>query len=297
MGPEGKWFMAASGNPKICPRCNAILPATAAFCGDCGLRLAGSPEAAPRAAPTPPGDAPAQERRSGPASAPNDATSHDGAPEVAPPVYQPGYNPPAPPGYVPPPPSAPPGYVSYPVPPAAALPRKGGAGKWIAALLALVVLAGCVAAWLLYLSPSHTNSPFFDRHGLQSNVPLPGNTSFVLQKSMARTDPTTNTTVHADSWVWTTSAKDPTSLQQFYQEQLPRQGWGHVHPFTGGNGEQDVTACQGNQALIVGIGKKLEMTDKNGRVTRTIVAPSGGAAISTELSSSPQLVHLFCSID
>jgi hypothetical protein len=160
----------------------------------------------------------------------------------------------------------------------------------------VLVLIGCVAAWFLYLSPSHAGSPFFDRHGLQGNVPLPNNSTFVLKKSMSRTDPTTNTTVSADAWTWTTATSSPSSLQQFYQEQLPKNGWGHIHPFTGENGEQEITACQGNQALIVGLGKRLQVTDDIGRVTRTVVAPSGGAALATELSSSPQLVHLFCSI-
>jgi hypothetical protein len=168
--------------------------------------------------------------------------------------------------------------------------------KWIAAALGVVVIFGCAAAWFLYLSPSHTNSPFFDRHGLQTNVPLPSNTTFVLKRSMARTDPTTNTTVATDAWTWTTAASTPASLQKFYQEQLPQNGWGHLHTFTASATEQDLTACQGNQALIVQTGSRLQLTDDNGHVTRIVNAPSGGAALRMELSSSKQLVHLFCSI-
>lgn len=174
--------------------------------------------------------------------------------------------------------------------------RQGGAAKWLAALLALIiVIAALAAAWLLYLSPSHTNSPFFDRHGLQSNVPLPGQSTFMVQNSLSRTDPTTNTLVSANSWTWTVSGSNPAAVQQFYQQNLPQNGWGKFRTFTGQNGESDMTACQGNQVLIVGVGKKIEVTDENGKVTNIIIAPRGGSALATELSSSKELTQLFCS--
>src|SRR5262249_32867939 len=152
------------------------------------------------------------------------------------------------PGYPPPPPPPPPTPAGYPVPPPAALSRRGGAVKWIAAVLALLVMiAGAAALWSLYLSPSHTNSPLFDRHGLQSNVPLPSNSAFQLKKSMSPTDPTTNTTLPADAWAWTVSGSDPAAVQKFYEDQLPKNGWSHLRQFNGRNGEKNITACQGNQ--------------------------------------------------
>lgn len=162
-------------------------------------------------------------------------------------------------------------------------------------LVLIVVIGGLAAAWLLYLSPSHPGSPFFDRHGLQSNVPLPSNSAFMVKKSISQTDPTTNTTLSADAWGWTVSGSDPAAVQQFYHDNLPKNGWSHLRSFSGQNGEQDLTACQGNQVLIVGTGKKIEVTDDQGKVTKTIIAPSGGAALATEVSSAQELVHLFCS--
>lgn len=289
--------MAASGDFKICPRCNSVLPATAAFCGDCSYRLADPPESGPQAAPASLDDAPTRQIRRNLASTPDDASNQASMPGGAPPTPQPEPEPLAQPDDLPPPsPPAAPGTTGYPVPPTAALPRRGGATKWIAAALGVVVIMGCVAAWFLYLSPSHTNSPFFDRHGLQSNVPLPSNTTFVLKRSIAKTDPTTNTTVATDAWTWTTAASTPASLRKFYQDQLPKNGWGHLHSFTVSGSERDITACQGNQALIVQTGSRLQITDDNGHVTRTVTAPSGGAALAMQLSSSKQLVHLFCSI-
>jgi hypothetical protein len=292
--------MAISGDSKICPRCNSVLPATASFCGDCGYHFAAQPGPAPQAAPSPQDDAPTQHIRPDATSVRNTAASQysernaaEGAPqgdaftdqkagdEVS---GQPGYQP------APPPPPEFAGYVAQP--PA----RKGGAAKWIGGLLALLLVIGVLAAaWVLYLNPSHTNSPFFDRHGLQSNVPLPSQSTFMVQKSLSRTDPTTNTMVSADSWTWTVPGSNPAAVQQFYQQNLPKEGWGKFRTFTGQNGESDMTACQGDQVLIVGVGKRIVVTNENGKVTNTITAPNGGSALATELSSSKELTQLFCS--
>ncbi|HLW02791.1 MAG TPA: hypothetical protein VKT82_29315 [Ktedonobacterales bacterium] len=284
--------MASSGDSKICPRCNSVLPASAAFCGDCGYHLAEPPEPPPQAAPNPLDDAPTQRIR--PDAAGANAASQSNEPQ------QGDTFPNQPAGYAaqnqsdyPPAPPPPPEYAGAMARPPA---RKNSAAKWIGGLLALVIVIGALAAaWVLYLSPSHTDSPFFDRHGLQSNVPLPGQSTFMVQKSLSRTDPTTNTLVSADSWAWTVTGSNPTAVQQFYQQNLPKNGWGKFRTFTGQNGESDLTACQGNQVLIVGVGKKIVVTNENGKVTNTIIAPHGGAALATELSSSKELTQLFCS--
>ena len=117
----------------------------------------------------------------------------------------------------------------------------------------------------------------------------------MVKKSISQIDPTTNTTLNADAWAWTVSGSDPAAVQQFYHENLPKNGWGNLRSFSGQNGEQDLTACQGNQVLIVGTGKRIEVTDEQGKVTKTIIAPSGGTALATEVSSATELVHLFCS--
>jgi hypothetical protein len=175
-------------------------------------------------------------------------------------------------------------------------PKKGGAGKAIILVLVLVVLVGGgAAAWFLYLSPSSPNSPLFDRHGLQSNVPLLNGTTFKLKKSFSDTDPDTKTTVSADAWAWTVGGSNPTAVQQFYKDNLGKNGWGKIKTENGDNGEKEVLACQGGQILIVVASTKLEITDENGKVTDTIDGPAGGSAYATELSSSPVLVQLLCS--
>jgi hypothetical protein len=291
--------MASSGDSKICPRCNSVLPSTASFCGDCGYHFAAPSASAPQASSASLDEAPTQHIRLD--AAPNHAASQYSnlnADASAP--QQPGLPVDHPAGDAaqgqsdyPPPVPPPPEYAGYREQPPA---HKSSALKWIGGLLALVIIIGALAAaWVLYLSPSHTNSPFFDRHGLQSNVPLPGQSTFMAQKSMSRTDPTTNTLVSADSWAWVVSGSNPTTVQQFYQQSLPQNGWGKFRTFTGQNGENDLTACQGNQVLIVGVGKRIAVTDENGKVINTIIAPRGGSALATELSSSKELTQLFCS--
>ncbi len=161
-------------------------------------------------------------------------------------------------------------------------------------LVLVVLLGGGGVAWFLFLSPSHTNSPFFDRHGLQSNVPLPNNTTFKLKRSVSETDPDTKVTISGDAWAWTVDGSDPTAVQQFYKDNLPKNGWSKIQTFND-SGEKDLTACQGGQILFIIASTKLEVTNENGKVTDTINAPSGGTALATELSSTPQLVQILCS--
>ncbi len=279
--------MSFGGPSKTCPRCNSVLPAQATFCGTCGLQFPASTPGAPPAG--------------------NYGSAPYGAPGSFPPPAQPGYPPAGQPGYPPPgsapaypggyPPPGQPMYGGYPAAPVAAPPKKGGAGKAIILVLVLVVLVGGgAAAWFLYLSPGHAGSPFFDRHGLQSNVPLPNNVTFQLKKTFTSTDPQTKVSVSADAWGWGVGGSSAATVQQFYKDNLPKNGWTKINAFNSDQGQKDVSACQGNQVLIIGASdSKLEATDDNGKVTDTITAPSGGSALITELSSTPLLVQLFCS--
>ncbi len=293
--------MSFGGPSKTCPRCNTVLPAQATFCGTCGYQFsAPAAQGAPSYAPPPytPQGAPGY---TPPGSSPG--YTPQGAPGFAP-QNPPGFAPQGAPGF---PPPAQPGYAGYPAPgqpaypggyaPVAAPPQKrGGAGRAIILLLVLIVLVGGgAAAWFLYLSPGHAGSPLFDRHGLPGNVPLPDGVSYAnLDKTYTSTQD--NVTISAQAWGWTVSGSNATSVQSFYETNLPKNGWTKVKTFNGDNGEKDVYACQSNQVLITGASdSKLQATDSNGNVTDTITAPPGGSALVTELSSSAELVQLLCS--
>jgi hypothetical protein len=289
--------MAFAGPSKTCPRCNSVVPASATFCGTCGLQFPASP--APEA-PPPGSFAPTQV-----GAPPAPAGWPQSQPGYPPPGSQPGY--PGQPGSYPPP--AQPGFGAYGAPgqpaypgvfppPVATPPKRGRAGLVIVLVVVLVVLVGGgAAAFVLLHGASNTNNPLFDRHGLQSNVPLPNNTTYVLKKSYNTTDTQTNATITADAWGWTVGGTNPTAIEQFYTLNLPKNGWKQLQLIPSGNPtEHDLSACQGGQVLIIGASStKFELTDSNGKVTDTVTAPSGGSALITELSSSPTIVALLCS--
>lgn len=205
------------------------------------------------------------------------------------PGVTPGVYGPAPAGW----PQPQPGYPA----PGAAAPKRG-VGKWIALLLVLVVLVGgAVAAWGFVLSPSHCSGPFFDRHGLQSNVPLPSGCVFKQQRIFT-SDPTSGTQVTADEWFWTTnSPNDPAAVQQFYDTHLAANGWTEKHP-AGANASTDqaldIYACQGNQALVIETAQTIPVNDAQGNTLYTVEGPSGGAALAVVLTSSKEFIALIC---
>ena len=259
--------MSAGGPSKYCPRCNTVLPVQSPFCGNCGYQFNLNPGSAPQGANYGASYGPPQYvGQNAPGGWPQSQPAY-------PPQGQPGYPPPGQPGF---------GYAAAPV---ATQQKKGGcAGKLVALVLVLVVVGGGAAAWFLYLNPSRCSGPLFDRHGLQSNVPLPSGCAFDSHPA-TQTDSESGASFSGDSWTWTVNGSDPTTVQQFYQDNLKgNNGWTKITPSTDKDtGEKDITACQGNQLLIVGAGAKLEITDSSGKTTRTLNAPPGGSALGVAL--------------
>ncbi len=252
--------MAVSGDSKICPRCNTVLPAAAAFCGNCGYQLVGPQQ-----------------------------SDHQ-------PTYQHGDEPRGGRGFVPPHPPAPAGYSTAP---GVAPLKRGRAGKWIAALLALVVVVGGgSAAWFLYLSPSRCSGPLFDRHGLQSNVPLPSNCTYKSRRTF-RSAPSVVPQVQAEEWFWTVDKPNNVSaIQQFYDDHLASNGWVQKHPSELSSSDPNakaIYACQGNQALFIKAAPKIPVADNRGNITFTVEGPPGGSALAMALTSSQGFLQAVCS--
>jgi hypothetical protein len=249
--------MSVSRSTKLCPRCQTLLPARTTFCGSCGLPISALDD-----------DATSRERHGSQTWWPSKSQRGDT--------------------------SSGPGSAATAV---AARPKKGRAGKIIALALVLLVLGGGGAAWFLYLSPSHVDSPLFDRHGLPGNVPLPDGTSFAgLRQTAGASDPQTRAPISADFWGWTVSGSDAAAVQTFYHDNLPEHGWTNVK-FSNDSeqGKMGITACQSGQVLsIVASGKKLEVTDVIGYVTNTITPPGGGSALLIEMINSPRAAQVFC---
>jgi hypothetical protein len=168
----------------------------------------------------------------------------------------------------------------------AAPPRR----PWALLLLALLVvlLGGGAGGIFLALHASSPPPAVLDRHGLQSNVPLPDNISFQYKHTV------TQGTLTADEWIWTVTKSEPTSIQQFYQDHLPKNGWTHVQALQG-NQTLGIVGCQGNQVLVIGISKHLQ--DSNGTGTPTTTnAPIGGSALGIALTSNQALRQDFCEL-
>jgi hypothetical protein len=170
-----------------------------------------------------------------------------------------------------------------PVPAAPARSRRFKALLLIA--LAVVLFGGAAGGIFWALRASAPTPPVVDRHGLQSNVPLPDNIAFQYKRTV------TQGVLTADEWIWTVSSGEPASIEQFYEKHMPDSGWNHIQTIPGDT--LGVIGCQGNQVLIVGISKHLHDSNEQGTPTTTD-APTGGSALGIALTSSPQLRQSYC---
>ncbi len=173
--------------------------------------------------------------------------------------------------------------------------QKKSSGLIILVVVLVVLVGGGAAGWFLFLSPSHSNSPLFNRHGVPANVPLPNGLTYDSQTTASQSD--SGITLSITEWGWQVSGSNPAAVQKFYTDNLPGKGWTNVKAQTGSSGDQQVSACQGSNVLSVDIADKVELTDANGKTTSTVTAPSGGAALGIAIitSNNSQALALFCS--
>jgi hypothetical protein len=177
------------------------------------------------------------------------------------------------------------GMAGYaPVPTTPIPTRRPKALLWLA--LALVLLVGASGGVFLALHNVSKPAPVLDRHGLQSNVPLPDNIAFQYKHTV------TQGTLTADEWIWKVNKSEPATIQQFYRDSLPKNGWTHVQPLTG-NETLGVVGCQDNQIVIIGISKHLQDSNSDGTPTTTD-APTGGSALGIALTDNDALKQNFC---
>jgi hypothetical protein len=176
------------------------------------------------------------------------------------------------------------GPAGYPPAPAVSPLRRTRMLLLIALLV--VALGGAAGGIFLALHASSTRATMLDRHGLQNNVPLPDNIAFQYKHTV------TQGTLTADEWIWKVSKGEPASIQQFYRDHLPDNGWTHVQTLQGID-TLGVVGCQGSQVLVVGISKHLQ--DNNGQGTPTTTdAPDGGSALGIALTDNQALKQNFC---
>jgi|GEM_PF-3139451 len=207
--------------------------------------------------------------------------------------WQPGFPPQSQPGYqyqgVP----GPAGYAPAPV---AASPRNN-AKLLLIALIAVLVVGGGVSAFFLIPKSSTPSTTAFDRHGVPANVPLPEKLTFGQQYRGSKTDPTLNVSYKGDEWGWQVgSPNDSATVQRFYQQKLPGNGWTDLKQQQGDNGDQQLTACQGDQVLGIETGASFKLTDLDNKKIGTVTAPPGGSALGIVIltTQSQELLQLIC---
>ncbi len=174
-------------------------------------------------------------------------------------------------------------------------PKKGGSGLIILIVVLVVLVGGGAAGWFLYLSPSHTNSPLFNRHGLPSNVPLPNNVTFDSTQTRTTTDSSTQITTSGTQWIWLVNGQSAASVAQFYKDNLGSKGWANPHELPSSSADKAVVGCQGSQILLAGTSdKKDDLSDDQGNVVRTVTAPAGGSVLEIDiLTTSSQAAQAF----
>jgi hypothetical protein len=253
--------MSFSVPAKYCPRCQTLLPVEAPICRVCGWQFG------IYQVPTAPGTSWAP---------PSEQVAPEGWPWGQPvwPLAAPGFAPQGQPGPV--------GYAPAPAPPRP--PRQIGTGMLLIGLAVIVV----IIAVALLVNANRPSSVAFDRHGLQANVPLPDNSSFYSMKTISESG------ITADEWIWLVSNNEPASVQQFYQDQLPNNGWQHVQTSDGSNGTLSLAACQDNQVLVIGVSQHLQDYNEQGTPTTLVDAPQGGSTLGIILSSDQQLLQALC---
>ncbi len=276
--------MSFGGPTKYCPRCNTLLPAQATVCSTCGLQFSDWAGSQPASGYGSPGYGGSTVYGGGATYGSSGAPG--GWPQSQPQPDYGAYAPPPPPGYAPQP-----GYGVYPPAAVAAPPRKSNTGLIAVIVIVLLVVGGGAAGWFLYLNPSLCKGgPFFDRHGLASNIPLPEGCKFNTMRTIDIGEGATG-----NVWLWTVdSPKDPATLHSFYTQNLPGNGWTNKLDQTGSDGSVDLGYCGNGQAVEVVLTTKIQTDSSSSLGAIDITAPSGGSVLAIETVSDSRVVAAAC---
>lgn len=115
-------------------------------------------------------------------------------------------------------------------------------GRIALVVLVLLIIAGIVSIYFIIQS--------INRHGLPNDIPLPTTANYVKTIERLPQDPTD------EAWLYTMSNMQPSQVIDFYQAQLPGNGWGKLMRAigVGSPGAQsggEIVACKGNKAVQV----------------------------------------------
>lgn len=149
----------------------------------------------------------------------------------------------------------------------------------VAVILGICLIFGVF--WFVYLSPNHAHSPFFDRHGLPSTMPLPDNVSFNFAQDVPVSTGLFSPSILFHQSVWLAQGQNATSVQQFYQQALSNSGWSSIHQASDGTATgQRLSGCQGDQVLLVYFSDTArQLRNGRGDIVDVVEPPPGGSIL------------------
>ncbi|HEY7354952.1 MAG TPA: hypothetical protein VH590_00755 [Ktedonobacterales bacterium] len=141
-------------------------------------------------------------------------------------------------------------------------------------LLVGALVVGSVLTWTLYLSPTHAASPFFNRHNLPGDIPLPDGVAFVSFHA----NPPLTAPAEVQVWLWT-SSDPPARVQAFYMSQLGAPYWETPQAQQRGPNDLMVSALGTLHFRLLGIEAQAQ--------SAAAAAPPGGCVLTIAFTSGP----------
>ncbi|MBO0692485.1 MAG: hypothetical protein J2P58_06280 [Acidimicrobiaceae bacterium] len=185
----------------------------------------------------------------------------------------------------------------------------GGVGIVTATILSISLVAG--GPEMVMTASAASPMPALDRHGLQADVPLPAGVAFAgVHQTLRQSDMQYHSNVSIDTWGWTVSGRSTAAVQDFYEANLAKHGWTHIQGQSvmdkiGNHGRcqttqgceaaKHLTACQAGHVLFISAsGGTLNTVDTAGKITASVTAPHGGAALLIQIDNNPQEAQVVC---
>ena len=159
--------------------------------------------------------------------------------------------------------------------------------QWLAVIVVAALVTLAVPGYLVFGGHGGSGgNPFVDRHGLPGNVPLPDGVTFKAVEDASDSGGT------AKEWYWlVASPNDATALRNFYQSNLPKNGWSHLVT-RGSEGDYEVDGCGSNQGIYVEMvsDTPVDVDGAHGGDPHTLAPPAGGAVLQMIVGNSESLL-------
>jgi hypothetical protein len=158
--------------------------------------------------------------------------------------------------------------------------------QWLAVIVIAALITLAVPGYLVFGGSGGGGNLFVDRHGLPGNVPLPDGVTFKAVEDESDSGGA------AKEWYWlVASPNDATALRNFYQSNLPKNGWPNLQT-RGSDGDYEVDGCGSHQGIYVEMvsDQSIDVDGAHGNDPRTLAPPAGGAILQMIVGNSESLM-------